>query len=130
MIRSHDALLRHAQDFFLAELVGYYDFGDVGRVKIAPPELRPPIPPLVDIRERRRMMAGREGLGRYLELARIAFAPWELLIYSAMEKPPLGLVILRELDFGQEMVSGPLDAATWAKIGKCVRESHGHKRAG
>lgn len=130
MIRSHDALLRHVQDFFLAELVGLYWFGDVERVRIAPPELREAIPPLVDIKERRRLMEQRQGLGRYIEQARIAFAPWELLIYSAMEKPPLGLVVLRDLDDGRECVSGPLDPATWSKIGNWVRSHHGHKRAG
>lgn len=127
MIRPHDTLLRHAQDFFLAELVGYYNFD---RAVIAPPEKRPPIPPTVDIKKRREMMVAREGLGRYLEQVRIGFPPWELLIYSAMEKPPLGEVVLRDMDYGQELVSGPFDPATWSKIGKWIRDANGHKRAG
>lgn len=128
MIRSDSALLRHAQDFFLSDLVGLYTWD---MVKVAPPEARPGIPPNVDYRERRKQMESRVGMGRNLEQARIVFKPWELLIYSSNERPPLGEVSLREADNinGSVLVSGPIDAATWAKIGNWIRSSHGNRRA-
>lgn len=122
MIRSDSALLRHAQDFFLSDLVGLYSWGDV---KVAPPEERPGIPPNVDYRERRKQMEARAGMGRHIEQARIVFKPWELLIYSSNERPPLGEVTLREADInGGVLVSGPIDAVTWKKIGERIKESH------
>ena len=130
MIRSDSALLRHAQDFFLSDLVGLYTWGDV---RIAPPEVRPGIPPNVDYRERRRQMESRVGMGRNVEQARIVFKPWELLIYSSNERPPLGEVSLREADNinGGVLVSGPIDAATWKRIGEWIRTHHGnHGRRG
>jgi hypothetical protein len=118
VIRSHAALLRHAQDFFLSDLVGLYSFQET---RVAPPELRPAIPPDLDYRKRRAEMEKRQGLGKYIEMVRIQFLPWEILIYSAAEKPPLGEVVLREFDSGWEAMSGPLDPATWAKIGAHLR---------
>jgi len=126
MIRSDAALLRHAQDFFLSDLVGLYSWD---AVKIAAPELRPPIPPNIDYRERRKQMEARIGMGKYVEQARICFKPWELLIYSANERPPLGEVALRDFDSSEALVGGPLDAATWAKISNWIRSNHGHRRA-
>ena len=128
MIRSQTALLRHAQDFFLSDLVGYYSFEGT---KIAPPELREPIPPEMDYRKRRAEMEKRQGLGKYVEQVRISFKPWELLIYSSMEKPPVGWVALRENRFGAdlvEVVSGPLDPATWRQIGEAIRSADVRQR--
>lgn len=126
MIRSDSALLRHAQDFFLSDLVGIYSWD---QVKIAPPEVRPGIPPNVDYRERRKQMDARAGMGRNFEQARIVFSPWELLIYSSNERPPLGEVSLREAGDinGGVLVSGPIDAATWRKIGNWIR-TNSHQR--
>jgi len=127
MIRSDAALLRHAQDFFLSDLVGLYSWGDV---KIAPPEERPGIPPNVDYRERRKQMEARMGMGRHVEQARIVFKPWELLIYSSNERPPLGEVSLREADInGGVLVSGPLDASTWKLIALRIRETLHQRKA-
>ena len=125
MIRSEAALLRHAQDFFLSDLVGLYSWGDVN---IAPPEVRPGIPPNVDYRERRKQMEARIGMGKYYEQVRICFKPWELLIYSSNERPPLGEVTLREFDSSQVLVDGPLDAATWKLIALRIREDPLHQR--
>ena len=126
MIRSDAALLRHAQDFFLSDLVGLYSWGDV---KIAPPEERPGIPPNVDYRERRRQMEARAGSGKYYEQVRICFKPWELLIYSSNERPPLGEVTLRDFDSSQVLVDGPLDASTWKLIALRIRETLHQRRA-
>ena len=70
-------------------------------------------------------MAEREGKGKWLEQERLEFGPWEILIYSAQEKGPLGEVTLRQN--ARELVSGPLDPATWAKIGEHIRLSHQRK---
>lgn len=121
MIDSQTALLRHAQDFFASDLVGLYRWD---RVRIGEPERRPGIPPNVDYRERRRQMEERQGLGKYVEQVRLLFKPWEILIYSSMEKPPLGEVLLRDYDSTEIMVSGPLDPLTWAEIGKWIRTNN------
>lgn len=118
MIDSQTALLRHAQDFFASDLVGLYRWD---RVKIAEPERRAPIPPNAEYRERRRQMEEREGLGKYVEQVRLLFKPWEILVYSSMEKPPLGEVMLRDFDTTEVFVSGPLDPLTWAEIGRWIR---------
>lgn len=124
MIRSQIALLRHAQDFFASDLTGLYRWD---RVKIAAPELRPVIPPNAPIKERRRLMEEREGKGKYLEQERLHFGPWEILIYSAQERGPIGEVTLRVFDNSREVVTGPLDPSTWAKIGEHIRLSHQRK---
>ena len=124
MIRTSAMLLRIAQEFFRTDMVGLYGWDR--DVRISAPELREPIPSNIDRIERRRLMAAREGLGKYLEHERLAFGPWEILIYSAAERGPLGEVSLR-LD-GAVEVTGPLDAATWRRIGERIRHA-GQRRA-
>ena|ERR1700694_537827 len=117
MIHPHSALLRHAQDFFRSDLLGLYSWD---QVRIAPREIAMPIAPDTPVRKRREMQDHREG--KYKGEARLVFGPWEILIYSPNEKPPLGEVQLRENQIGSEIfVSGPLDAATWSDIGKHIR---------
>lgn len=126
MIRSHTALLRIAQDFFLSDLVGFYRWPEV---KLGEPELRPSVPSTLSYRDRRAAMEAREGRGKYLEQERLIFGPWEILIYSSVERGPLGEVILRDaLDIrSPELVSGPLDPATWSRIGQFIRSQHQRK---
>ena len=126
MIRTDSALLRHAQDFFLSDLVGLYSWD---RVEIAPPELRPSIAPNMEYRKRREEMDARRGMGKHIEQARIMFKPWELLIYSSSERPPLGEVSLRDFDRGIALVSGPIDASTWKKIGDWIRANSHQRKA-
>jgi len=117
MIHPHASLLRHAQDFFRSDLLGLYTWD---QVKIANPELAPPIAPDISVRERREEQYKREG--KYIGQARLIFGPWEILIYSPNEKPPLGEVQLRSSAIGGEVfVTGPLDAATWTVAGTCIR---------
>lgn len=126
MIRPHDALLRHAQEFFLRDLVGLYVWD---QVRVAAPERAEPIAPNVSKMERRKLMQEREGRGRYLEQARMIFplpetaARWEILVYSPMERPPIGEVTLRDYERGQVLVDGPLDPSTWSIIGLRIREA-------
>lgn len=131
MIRSRDALLRHAQEFFLQEMVGLYVWD---QVQVAAPVAVDPIPPNVSRIERRRMSEDREGRGRYVEQARLVFplpaqtAQWEILIWSSMERPPLGEVMLRDYERAEPVVSGALDPATWVKIGNWIKSAHSHQR--
>lgn len=128
LIPTQQALLRHARGFFLTDLVGLYSWDK--DVRIDPPELREAIPPTVDRKVRRKMMEEREGAGKWLEKERIRFGDWEILIYSAQERGPLGEVTLRQhrgpMDI-VEHVTGPLDPATWAKIGERIRSTHQRK---
>jgi len=118
MIHPHSALLRHAQDFFRSDLLGLYSWD---RVQITSPELAPPIAAEASLRDRRAARDRREG--RYLGQARLIFGNWEILIYSPNERPPLGEVVLRPNEIGGAvLVSGPIDAATWAEIGQKIRK--------
>ncbi len=125
MIRSHDALLRHAQEFFLQDLVGLYVWD---QVLVAAPERADPIPPNVARMERRKLMEEREGRGKDLEQVRLLFplpasaARWEILIYSSMERPPLGELVLRDPERSIALVEGPLDPSTWAAVGRWIRD--------
>jgi hypothetical protein len=132
VIRSQDALLRHAQEFFLAHMVGLYHWD---QVQVAAPERAQPIPSNIGGRERRKLMEAREGRGRFLEQARLVFplpvpaAEWEILIYSSVERPPIGEVVLRDANRGgQVLVEGPLDPSTWTKIGNLIKERASHQR--
>ena len=118
MIRSEKALLRHAQDFFRSDLVGLYSWD---HVKLGERQLRPAIAPNTPYRERKRIMEEREGKGKYIEQERLAFGPWEILMYSAQERGPLGELVLRRFLDGSVLVTGPLDPATWSQIGKLIR---------
>lgn len=114
MIRSHRALLRQAQAFFLSDLVGVFEWGDV---QVAAPELMPPA-------ERR-----DAGVGKFREMERLVFGPWEILICSSHEKPPLGEVSLKEAEFSEGwLIVGPLDPATWSRIGAHIRSFASHHR--
>ena len=111
MIRAHRALLRHAQAFFLSDMVGFYDWGDV---RVQEPELMP-------AKDRR-----DAGVGKFRERERLVFGPWDVLICSSHDVPPLGEVTLR-LE-GALLVTGPLDPATWSNIGNCIRSYASHHR--
>ena len=133
MIRSQDALLRHAQEFFLGHMVGLYHWD---QVQVAAPEVVEAIPSNVDFRERRKLMEKREGRGRFREQARLLFplpiaaARWEILIYSSVERPPLGEVMLRDYERGgRVLVEGPLDPATWVKIGEFIKTASHQRKA-
>ncbi len=127
MIRTSMALLRHAQDFFRSDLVGIYTWDR--DVRIDPPERRSVLAPNLPPAERRKQMEAREGGGKYVEQERLRFGPWEVLLYSAQERGPLGEVTLRQTGGVEirDLVTGPLDPATWKKIGEFIRASHQRK---
>jgi hypothetical protein len=116
MIRSHRALLRHGQEFFLRHMVGVYDWGDV---LVDAPDLMPAA-------ERR-----DAGVGKFRERERLVFGPWEILISSSHDKPPLGEVSLRQTEWSTGvLVVGPLDPETWSRIATHIRNaSHSNRKA-
>lgn len=115
MIRPIAALLRQAQDLFQMKLVGIYRWDDV---KIAPKEKTEQPKPYRTSRGRIRRDERPEG--RYHASVSIEFGLWGLVIEGPNEHPPLGWI---KLD-GPDIVEGPLDPATWTRIGDCIKQKH------
>ena len=61
----------------------------------------------------------RNRYGHYKEIAAIRFRGYEITVKSPFEAPPLGLI---ECRCGDDVESGPLDDATWKRLGKFIRE--------
>lgn len=101
-IRQEAVLARIAREFFETELRGIISLGETQMLE-APLEKKIP---------------GRRQLPR--ELLELDFPPYRLVIKSSNEAPPLGEVEL-EID-GTGTGKATLDAATWATIGKIIRD--------
>lgn len=101
-------LSRHLQVFFETELCGLYRFDEI---QILPAEDAP--------RPEGWSVLRRAPFGKYRELITIRFAMYELSVASPNENPPLGEITLIHPD-GEER--GPLDHATWKRIGAFIRE--------
>lgn len=108
-------LSRHLQAFFETELCGLYRFD---QVVILPAEKAPLPEGWSPLR--------RSPFGKYRELIIVRFAMYELAVSSPNEKPPLGEITLEHPD-GREY--GPLDHATWQRIGKIIRERDARQAA-
>lgn len=104
-------LSRHIQVFFETELCGRYRFDEV--VFLPPEEAARPAgwSPL-----------RRPPFGRHRELVAIQFGAYDLSVASPNEKPPLGEILLVHPD-GREY--GPLDEATWKRLGNLIRTREG-----
>lgn len=102
-------LSRHVQVFFETELCGLYRFD---QIEIMMPEDAP--------RPEGWSVLRRPPFGRHREVITVRFGLYELSVLSPNEAPPLGEVVL-ELP-GDEKVSGPLDEATWKRIGTTIRD--------
>ncbi len=125
-VATHDprrSLMRLAQQFFVDELVGVYSL-DGAKV----------VDPIEVPREKGR---GRDE-GRYRALVALTFGPFELEIVAPGEQDVFGQVSplgkVEVICGGVERMSGPLDAATWKRIGAFIRErageDHGRGRGG
>lgn len=101
-------LSRHLQVFFETELCGRYRFD---RVAFLPAEKAPLPEGWSPLR--------RSPFGKWRELVAIRFGIYDLSVASPNETPPLGEIRLVHPD-GEEY--GPLDTATWQRIGKFIRE--------
>lgn len=107
MIRTNDALLRQAREFFAANFAGRFS------LTLLPPEENPEV-------DGRRMLFADKTVpadSRFREMVRVTFCGWELILVSSAERPPMGELVLRSQNLpGAPVVVGPLDAATWQKI--------------
>lgn len=115
MIRARAALTRQAQDFFHAHLVGLYRWDDVTfkpAEKVEKPE------PVITARGRRRRPERPEG--KFLDLVEMEFGIWRLTIAGPNEHPPIGWILL---EAGEE-IEGPLDPATWQRLGAHIKQKH------
>lgn len=106
MINGRLILYRHLQDFFEREIFEQYRWHQVRHCD----------PELAAVPAGRR----RNPLGRDRETARVLFDDYELEIASSEETPPLGRVTL--MIAGREKIEGPIDPATWAKMGAYIRQ--------
>lgn len=104
-MRARAALFRQLQAFFETELRGLYKISD-----FVPHEPQPA--------EERTERGRRFAYGKLKEIVEGRFGPFEVLIASPLEVPPLGRVTLRHPDL---QISGPLDPATFAKMGAAVK---------
>src|SRR5262245_60674790 len=110
MINGRVALFRLTQDFFERELRGYYRWDSVSHLVAEPAEKLP----------------GRSkyAYGKIKEIIAIQFGDdYRMTVRSSLEEPPLGRVTLAH---GKDIVDGPLDARTWAKIGAAIRSERDH----
>lgn len=101
------SLSRHLPEFFDTELRGLYRFD---QITVLPPEDAPRPEGMSHLR--------RPPFGKYRELVAARFGPYDLSVYSPNERPPLGEVVLTYAD-GE--ISGPLDQATWQRLGAFIR---------
>lgn len=115
MIRANLALFRQAQEMFRAHLVGVFSWEQVE----FSPRTKRLVKPMADMSRRERRNARRDRPeGKYEQEVRLQFGIWEILIQSPADHPPLGNVVLT----GAAEVSGPLDPATWDRIGQTIKQ--------
>lgn len=98
MIHPRVALCSHIRQFVDTELPGLYRFDDL---EFMPPEKK-----------------SERGRDKWRETAEVRFGPYNLTVSLPGEKPPLGLI---ELSYMGGNVTGPLDTATWNRIGERIR---------
>lgn len=101
-------LSRHLQVFFETELCGLFRFDQVEF-------MQPEAAPLPEGWSKLR----RPPFGRNREKVEVRFGTYDLAILSPNEVPPLGEIVLTHAG-GVER--GPLDEATWKRMGTIIRE--------
>lgn len=123
MINPRTALTRIAQEFFHQHLIALYRWDEV---EYEPPER---VENIVLTRSERRAMAKRgitvpEPLdGKYREVIRMGFGPYNLMLKSSVEAPPCGIAVLST---GDNKIEGPLDAKTWQEFADFIHERQNH----
>lgn len=120
MIRAHAALTRQAQEqLFKRHLLGIYRWDDV---VFAPKEKNDKPEIVVTPRGRRRRTERAEG--KFRAIVQMQFPGrdgiWLLDIESPNEHPPLGWIVLE----GPDIIEGPLDSATWDRVGEFIKKKH------
>lgn len=102
-IRAIAGLQRHLRDFVEQYLLGHVRIDDLVFREL----------------EKETKIPGRRQLHR--EKIGVDFGDFSLTIESPVERPPLGWILLFDRKTG-EMEEGVIDAATWRRIGKTIKE--------
>lgn len=107
MIRARKSLIAAARCFFESELCGLFLWDNVVLHTAEPSK------PLAD---------GRSNpFGKHREALTVDFSHFRLTVLSPEEAPPLGDIRLEDQHSG-EHCDGPLDHASWVRIGQFIRE--------
>lgn len=117
MIRAQLALTRQAQDMFRAHLVGVIGWEEVA---FSPRNKRQVVPMASLSRLERRRIREDRPEGKFEQEVCLRFGVWEIRIQSPTDHPPLGCVTLT----GDTTIKGPLDPATWDKIGQHIKQKN------
>lgn len=106
-MRARVSLFRHLQIFFETHLRGVYRFD-----QFVPYPAHDATP----------METGKRRweFGKTKEIVEGRIGDFEVLLASPLEVPPLGRVALRKIN-GQTMVTGPLDPATFERMGEALK---------
>jgi hypothetical protein len=104
MIRARSSLIRQLQEFFEKAPDGPYKWADV--------TLRPP--------EKAEKIVGYRQEDK--EIATVDFGVYALQLSSPNQEPPLGRIVLFNLDRGM-LVDGPADSVTWDAAARAIKES-------
>jgi hypothetical protein len=103
-VRPIAALARHIREFFETELLGVVRLGDVVWRELEKADKKP----------------GQRQLHK--ERLVVDFMQFALEVNSTAEQPPLGGVKLFNKLSG-ETVEGPLDVATWSRVGSYIKHA-------
>jgi hypothetical protein len=109
MTRARAALFRHLQIFFETHLRGIHRYDEFAPYVAQDAEPEPG--------------KRRWAHGKLKEIVEGRFGDYEILLASPLEVPPLGRVSLRAVDGGFN-ISGPIDSATFDRMGEAIRFHH------
>lgn len=105
MIHARAALIAHIRAFFETELCGLFRYDELEHFQPESIEKTPNYRP--------------NRFEQYKEIAEVRFGNYDLTVCSSAESPPLGKVRLQYLG---GHIEGPLDSATWQRMGNIIRE--------
>lgn len=101
------ALFHHLQELFERQLRGLCRYSDI-EVHVAIPVEKVP-------------GKRRQALGKVREIVQAGFEDYVLTLESPHEAPPLGRATLN-LKGGDMLVEGPIDVATFDRMGEAIKE--------
>jgi hypothetical protein len=103
-------LFRQLQVFFETELCGLYRWDQVAHFAA----------------QRSDKIEGERpnAFGKLKEIVGVRFDNYDLTVFSPNEDPPLGWAML---NYPNDVIEGPLDQSTWARIGAFIRSQKQRK---